>query len=101
MSYTVEQVAVLTKAAEVGPITWARANEIAEEIGMSARSVVAKIKSLELPYEPKPVEPKRPKGMTKTDLVRTIEARLHVPANTFNGLEKATGSGLNKLLEVL
>lgn len=101
MAYTVEQVAVLTKAAEKGPITYAKACEIAGEIGMSQRSVVAKIKSLDLAYEPKPTEPKRPKGLTKADLVATIKARLDKEDLDLKGLEKATSQALAKLVEAL
>lgn len=101
MAYTVEQVAVLNKAAENGPITYAQACEIAELIGMSQRSVVAKIKSLDLAYEPKPAEPKRPKGMTKADLIASIKARLDKEDLDLSGLEKATSQALGKLVEAL
>lgn len=100
MAYTVEQVAVLTKAAEAGPITFEKAVEIGAEIGMTHRSVIAKIKSLDLPYEPKPVAPKRPKGATKSELVAEIVAKLGVEVN-LDGLEKATSQALGKLIEAL
>ena len=97
MTYTVEQVAVLTKAAEAGALNYERAKELAGVLGVSAKSVVAKIKSLDLPYEPMPIAPKRPKGLTKAELVRNIEAKLGLPAETLAGLEKAPASVLAKL----
>ena len=101
MAYTDKEVAVLTKAAEAGPISYEDAIRIGAEIGKSPKSVVAKVLSLELPYARKPEQPKRPKGMTKNDLVRTIEARMGVDFEKFNGLEKATAQALEKILEAL
>jgi hypothetical protein len=101
MAYSVKQEAVLREAAKDGPITFARAQELGLELGYSYQSVIAKIKSLELPYERKPVEPKRPKGMTKADLVKSILARLNQEGLELNGLEKATSQSLSNLLEAL
>ena len=101
MAYTDKEVAVLTKTAEKGSITYEDAVRIGTEIGKSTKSVIAKALSLELPYERKPVEPKRPKGLTKTDLVASIKARMDREDLDLTGLEKATAQALNKLLEAL
>jgi hypothetical protein len=98
MSYTVEQVAALTNAA---PVSYERALELAMELGKTPRSVIAKVKSLGLAYEPKPAAPKRPKGLTKTELVGYIAARLDVPAEALEGLTKATSQSLDKLFSAI
>ena len=97
-NYTEAQEALLN--AEPQPITYARAGELAEEMGKKIRSVIAKIQSMELAYERKPVEPKRPKGKTKAELVAEIEAYMGAEEGTFSGLDKATGQALGKFLEV-
>lgn len=101
MAYTKEQEAVLTKTAETeGRITYAMAEDLAAEFGVTHRSVIAKVKSMELPYEPKPVAPKRPKGKTKSELVEEIVAALGGEVDLV-GLEKATGRALAKLSEAV
>jgi hypothetical protein len=101
VNYTPEMVAILK--AEATPITYARAGELAEEFGKSLRSVVAKILSEEIEYEGKPVAPKRPKGLTKAELLAEIENALAdedgVPV--LAGLEKATSQSLSALLAAL
>lgn len=99
VNYTPEQVAMLH--AEAQPITYARANELAEEFGKTPASVRAKILSEEIAYEGKPKAPKRPKGATKAELVAEIAETLGVTAKDLRGLDKATGVALGHLLEVL
>ena len=98
MSYTVEQVAALTNAA---PVTFAMAEDFATEFGKTPKSVIAKVKSLGLAYVAKPVAPKRPKGLTKAELVAAIAAKLSVEAEALDGLTKATSQVLGKLLNSL
>lgn len=97
-NYTPEQVAALH--AEPQPITYARANELADEFGKSPASVRAKILSEEIPYERKPAEPKREKGVTKAELVSAIAENLGVEVKTLTGLSKATAAALGKLVEL-
>ena len=99
MAYTEKETAVLL--AEETPITYARAGVLAEELGKSHRSVISKIKSLELDYEPKPVAPKRPQGKTKAELVAEVESHFGAESGSLAGLEKATGLGLAALLAVV
>ena len=101
MTYDVTQEAVLKTAAETGPITYANAVDFGEVFGKSTRSVIAKIKSLDLPYTPKPVPAKRPKGVTKAEVVTAIEVSLGVATDTFAGLDKATAQALSKLLDAM
>lgn len=96
MSYTKEQESRLRNEA---PITFEKAEELAREFRVSTRSVIAKTLSLELAYVPKQAEPKRPRGMTKAELVEQINERLGEVE--LDGLEKATGQSLNRLLEAL
>lgn len=101
MTYTDKEVAVLVKAAEAGPISYDRAVEIGSEIGRSTKSVIAKVLSLGLAYERKPAAETRPKGMTKADLVRTIEARKCLSSGFLDGLEKANTRALERLMKTL
>lgn len=94
-NYTVKQEAALTEAA---PVTYAQAVEFGKEFGKSTRSVIAKVLSLDLDYVAKPVEPKRPRGATKAELVAEIAAAVGLDKAELAGLDKATGVSLAKLL---
>ena len=102
MAYTDAQVARLTN---MGTITFADAEALATEFGVSTKSVIAKIHSLNaqndagITYVPKEKAPKRPRGVTKAELVAAIEADRGVPAGTFEGLEKAPARALAALLD--
>ena len=95
MPYTKAQEAALTKAA---PVSFEDAALFAAEFGVSQRSVIAKVKSLDLEYIPKEVAPKRPRGVTKAQLVAAIEDSRGLPAGALDGLEKASARALNILL---
>lgn len=99
VNYTPEQVAMLH--AEPTPITYARANELAEEFGKTPASVRAKILSEQIEYERKPTEPKRPTPETKAEIVAAIANHLGVASKTLNGLDKATVAALNELRDAL
>lgn len=99
VNYTPEQVAMLH--AEPTPITYARANELAEAMGKTAASVRAKILSEQIPYERKPTEPKRPTPETKAEIVAEIAKALDVKPATLRGLSKATVGALNELRDAL
>ena len=95
MPYTKAQEAALTKAA---PVSFEDAARLAAEFGVSQRSVIAKVKSLDLEYIPKQVAPKRPRGVTKAQLVAAIEESRGLPEGSLDGLEKAPAQALNILL---
>ena len=101
MAYTTNEVAAIQAVFDAeGVITYDAAAALAESLGKSVRSVISKVKSLDLDYEPKPVAPKRPKGKTKAEMVADIETELNVGIS-LNGLDKATGQALGRLLESL
>jgi len=95
--YTATLVAQLESQAEW---TYAQAVAFAEENSLKPRSVIAKIKSLGLDYEPKPTsvtktgEPVTRKG----EIVAAIEASLGVGVGS---LVKATKADLEKLAQAL
>ena len=96
MAYTPDQVAVLVAAV---PVTYADAVAFATDFGKTPRSVISKVKSLDLAYVPKPVAPKRPQGVTKAELVAAVVAMLGDV--DLAGLEKAPGRALSNLVNAL
>lgn len=99
MAYKAEEVAVIeAAAAEHGTITFDMAQELAVELCKTPRSVIAKVKQMDLPYEPKPkTEPKRT-GPTKAELVAKVAENIGVEPAALNGLTKATVAALNTLV---
>ena len=95
MPYTTKQEAVLKDAPT--PITYADAGALADEFGKSRGSVISKVLSMELAYECKPKTPKRPKGLTKAELVTLIADALDTSADALSGLDKATAGALMTL----
>jgi hypothetical protein len=85
---------------EGNPITFASASEFAEAHGLKVRSVVAKIKSMKLPYEPKPTKVTKTGApvVAKATIVATIEAALGIQAPS---LEKATKADLDALVSAI
>ena len=99
MTYDVTQEATLRAFAEEnGTITYADAVDFHDEFGKSTRSVISKIKSLDLPYTPKPVPVKRPQGLTKAQVVDLIANATNTDVAVLAGLDKATASALSNLL---
>lgn len=94
-NYTPEQEAAIRAAS---PLDIDKAKALAETIGKSWRSVIAKAKSMGMPYQAKPAAAKRPKGLTKVELVSQIET---ATGANLSGLEKATSQSLARLLESL
>ena len=99
VNYTPEMVAIL-KAAQ--PIDHAKAKELALELsGMGQgtrglRSVIAKASKMKI-YQGKPAPAKKKAAPSKMDMVAAICSALDM--DTCEGLEKSTGSALNKLLQ--
>jgi hypothetical protein len=83
-------------------ITYDMANEFAVKHNISIRSVVAKVRSMELPYQPKvsaekPAVTKEAK-VSKAAVAAEIESMLNV---TFKGLDKLVLEDLVKLRNVV
>lgn len=72
---------------------------IANAVGKSVRSVVAKL-SREQVYKPK-AQAKTERGATKTELIDQLATKLEVPAEKLESLEKATKEALVALVEAL
>ena len=96
INYTPEMVAVL-KAAQ--PINYAKAQELAKQLDRGYRSIIAKAKREGFEYISKPAPAKKKAAPSKADMVAAICAAVN--ADSLDGLEKATGSALNKLLSNL
>lgn len=93
---------MLDELKSMGVITYDMAQEFAVKHDISLRSVVAKVRSMELPYQPKvsaekPVAAKAVKE-SKADVAAEIESMLNV---TFKGLDKLVLEDLVKLRNVV
>ena len=93
---------MLDELKSMGVITYDMAKEFSDKHDISLRSVVAKVRSMELPYQPKvsaekPVAPKAAKE-SKADVATEIESMLNV---TFKGLDKLVLKDLVKLRNVV
>ena len=102
MPYTEKQVAALQNAAKLnGTLNGALAAQLSEQLGLSKRSVIAKIKSLGLPYEVAKKPVKGTRATSKADYVTAIAKALDADASTLAGLEKATALSLSGLLQAI
>ena len=99
MAYTEKQVAALQNAAkQYGTLNGAIAGQLADELGQSKRSVIAKIKSLGLDYAVAKKPVKGTRATSKADYVAAIAKALDADATELAGLEKATAVALSGLL---
>ena len=94
-TYTEEMLAELKS---LGTITYDMANTFADAHNISFRSVIAKVRALELPYQPK-VTADKPKvtkkaSESKAEVAAEIESMLNV---NFKGLDKLVLEDLLKL----
>ncbi len=95
-NYTPEMLAVI---AGYDAFNKATATEIADKIGKSPRSVIAKIKSLGLPYTvQRPVRKDGSAITRKAETVAAIAKALDMDLNDLDGLAKAPRSALIALL---
>ena len=83
VNYTPEMIAAIEAAV---PLDLEKAKDVAEKIGKTYRSVIAKAKSLGLTYVSKPAPAKKAKGLTKAEKVSILAARMNTK---LDGLEKA------------
>jgi len=93
---------MLNELKSMGVITYDMAQEFATKNDISIRSVVAKVRSMELPYQPK-VSVEKPKvtkkpAESKAAIAAEIESMLNV---TFKGLDKLVLEDLVKLRNVV
>jgi len=102
MPYTEKQVAALQKAAnDFGILDGDIAAKLAADLGQSKRSVIAKIKSLDLPYRVAAKPVKGTRAISKAEYVAAIAKALDADASTLAGLEKATALSLSGLLAAI
>ena len=95
-NYTPEMLAVIAGYDSFNKET---ATEIADKIGKSPRSVIAKIKSMGLPYAVQRPTRKDGSAITrKSDTVLAIAKALDMDADDLDGLTKAPASALSALL---
>ena len=94
MAYTVEQENVLREAA---PVNWEMAQTLATELGVSPRSIVAKVQQLGLEYVAKPAPERAPAKVTKAQMVAQIADRLNMRADLLEGLADAKADALRNL----
>ena len=94
VNYTADMVEKI-KAAQ--PLDLAKAKALGLELGRGYRSIIAKAKREGFEYISKPAPAKKKAAPSKADLVAAICAA--VDTDSLEGLEKATGSALNKLLQ--
>jgi hypothetical protein len=94
VNYTPEMVAVLEAAQ---PIDYAKAQELGLQLDRGVRSIIAKCKREGFDYVSKPAPAKKKAAPSKAELVGAIAKA--VDCDTLDGLEKATGQSLAKLLE--
>jgi hypothetical protein len=92
-NYTPEMVQMLRDAQ---PIDFDKAQALAKELNRNVRSIIAKVKREGLDYISKPAPAKKKAAPTKGDLVAAICRALDI--DSCDGLEKATGIALAKLL---
>jgi len=94
LNYTPEMVATI-KAAQ--PLDLAKAKALGLQLDRGYRSIIAKAKREGFDYISKPAPAKKKASPTKGDMVAAICAALDM--DSCEGLEKSTGSALNKLMQ--
>ena len=95
-NYTPEMVQMLREAQ---PIDFDKAQTLSKKLNKNVRSVIAKVKREGLEYISKPAPAKKKAAPTKGDLVHAICKAVNI--DSCDGLEKATGVALDKLLRAI
>ena len=96
INYTEAMVATLKNNA---PMDYDKAQALGKEMQRSAKSIIAKCKREGIEYISKPAPARKKSAPTKADIVSAICNGLDI--DDLNGLEKATGSALSKLLSAI
>jgi len=94
-AYSEKMVATLTRQ---GSWTFAQAEQFAADNNLTTRSVVSKIKSLDLAYTPKPKAASKAPRIRKADTVAAIAKALATDSDSLAGLAKADAASLSALL---
>jgi hypothetical protein len=94
VNYTPEMVATIEAAQ---PLDLAKAKALGAQLDRGYRSIIAKAKREGFEYISKPAPAKKKAAPSKAELVGAIAKA--VDCDTLEGLEKATGQSLAKLLE--
>ena len=95
-NYTPEMVNMLREAQ---PIDFDKAQDLAKKLNKNVRSVIAKVKREGLDYISKTAPAKKKAAPTKVDFVHAICKAVDI--DSCDGLEKATGVALDKLLRAI
>ena len=95
-NYSPEMVQMLREAQ---PIDFDKAQDLSKKLKKNVRSIIAKVKREGLEYISKPAPAKKKAAPTKGDLVHAICKAVDI--DSCDGLEKATGVALNKLLRAI
>ena len=95
-NYTADMVLLLKQNA---PLDFDKAQAIGKEINRSVKSVIAKAKREGIEYISKPAPARKKSAPSKADMVSAICKGLDM--DHCNGLEKATGLALSKLLSAI
>ena len=96
VNYTEAMVATLKTNA---PIDFDKAQALGKKMNRSTKSIIAKCKRSGIEYISKPVPARKKSAPTKADIVSAICNGLDL--DDCQGLEKATGSALSKLLSAI
>ena len=94
VNYTPEMVATIEAAQ---PLDLAKAKALGAQLDRGYRSIIAKAKREGFEYISKPAPARKKAAPSKAELVGAIAKA--VDCDTLDGLEKATGQSLAKLLE--
>ena len=95
-NYSPEMVQILQDAQ---PIDFEKAQALAKQLNRNVRSIIAKVKREGLDYISKPAPAKKKAAPTKHDMVEAICKAVDI--DSCDGLEKATGVALDKLLQAI
>ena len=96
INYTEAMVATLKTSA---PLNFDKAQALGKKMNRSTKSIIAKAKREGIEYISKPAPARKKSAPTKADIVSAICSGLDL--DDLNGLEKATGSALSKLLSAI
>ena len=95
-NYSPEMVQMLREAQL---IDFEKAQALSKKLNRNVRSIIAKVKREGLDYISKPAPAKKKAAPTKGDLVHAICKAVNI--DSCDGLEKATGVALDKLLRAI
>ena len=96
INYTEAMVATLKTSA---PLNFDKAQALGKKMNRSTKSIIAKAKREGIEYISKPAPARKKSAPTKADIVSAICSGIDL--DDLNGLEKATGSALSKLLSAI